>query len=325
MVGFDVARLRGVRIMDRLTEASRGLHATFRQLVLHPLTPAFGVEINGVDQVALTSPVLRPLLLGAVLERKIVLLRGLDLDAERFRRVGCLLGRLRTVPRGMQRVPGLSDVQCLTNVGPDGRRTGLNPDPESLHWHSDGSAARTPARYTLLYAVRVPRSGGETVFADAAAACAALSSAARRELIGRHAAHDPEVARWVRRGTMVASSRVGDRVWIQVRLLVRLLVPPVRHPVIRVNEDTERESLFVGDHAWRMLGMPWRAGRRRVDELTAFVTSHPEWMYRHAWQAGDLLIWDNRDILHRASDFDAADQTRVMLRAVTTGDRPTNG
>lgn len=329
MVDFDVAEQLCIRTVNRVSEVlgslsgPRAASSVARgTLSLRPLSPALGVELEGLDIGTVTSAALRCVLFGALLERRLVLLRGLELDAESFRRLSGLLGPLRTVPRGMQRASGMSDVQALTNLGPDGRPTSRNPDPESLYWHSDGSATRTPARFTLLYALRVPREGGETVFADAAAACSVLSPAERRELIGCRAAHDPEVARWVRRGTVVASGRMVDRILLRLRLLARLLAPPVHHPVIRVHEETGREALFVGDHAWRMMNMRWRDGRRRLDELTTFVTSRPEWTYRHAWKPGDLLIWDNRNILHRGSAYDTSEQVRVMLRAVVAGDRP---
>jgi alpha-ketoglutarate-dependent taurine dioxygenase len=255
-------------------------------------------------------------------EHQLVLLRGVHLDAEGLRRLGQLLGPLRPVPRGMQIVPGLPDVQCLGNLDAGGHPTGRNPDPDSLRWHSDGSATRIPARYTLLYGHRIPRAGGETVFADMYAACAALSPAERRELIGRRAVHDPEVARWIRGGAHSAPANGKlRRVVSRLRLFARLLVSPTRHPVIRVHEETGKECLFLGDHAWRIIGLRWRDGVRRVNELNDFVTAHPEWTYTHSWQAGDLLVWDNRCLLHRGTEYDVSHDARVMLRAVVVGEK----
>ena len=110
---------------------------------------------------------------------------------------------------------------------------------------------------------------------------------------------------------------------MHIRFAARLLASPTRHPVIRVHEETGRECLFVGDHAWRISGLPWRTGARRVEELNAFVTAHPEWTYTHTWRAGDLLLWDNRCLLHRGSEYDVSHEARVMLRAVVIGERVT--
>ena len=281
-----------------------------------------GAEVEGLDEETLAASALGPFLHGALLEHQLLLLRGLHLEPESFRRLGRLLGPLRRVPRGMQIVPGLPEVQCLGNLGTDGRPTGRNPDPDSLQWHSDGSATRIPARYTLLYGLRIPREGGETIFADMYAACAALSPAERRALVGRRALHDPQVARWIRRGAPIAASGgILRRALMHIRFAARLLASPTRHPVIRVHEETGRECLFVGDHAWRISGLPWRTGARRVEELNAFVTAHPEWTYTHTWRAGDLLLWDNRCLLHRGSEYDVSHEARVMLRAVVLGER----
>ena len=92
-----------------------------------------------------------------------------------------------------------------------------------------------------------------------------------------------------------------------------------RHPVIRVHEETGRPSLFLGDHAWRVTGYWWPSGTRLVDEMNTFATTRPEWTYTHRWRAGDLVIWDNRCLLHRRSHHDLARNGRIMLRAVVEG------
>jgi alpha-ketoglutarate-dependent taurine dioxygenase len=222
----------------------------------------------------------------------------------------------------MQVEPGLSDVQRLTNLDADGVATGANPDPYSLHWHIDGSATDVPARYTLLYAVRVPSSGGETSFADMYAACAALPPVRRKALASGRAIHDNVLARRFRHGVPMArgDNSLRRRLELRMRFVRRMLSPfTPRHPVIRVHEETGRSSLYLGDHAWRIVGHWWPTGERLVDELNAFATTRADWTYTHAWHAGDLLIWDNRCLLHRGSPYDAAGEERVMLRAVVEG------
>jgi len=186
-----------------------------------------------------------------------VLLRGLDLDPARFRRMGLQLGRLRRVPHGMQAVPGMPDVQRLSNLRADGAPSGINPDPFSLNWHTDGSSTRVPSRYTLLYAVRIPGRGGETSFADMYAAYAALSPARRQALVGRRAIHDPELARHFRYGSPItpAATSLRRSLTARTRFVGRMLSPrTARHPVLRVHEETGRSCVFLGDHAWRLTG-----------------------------------------------------------------------
>jgi alpha-ketoglutarate-dependent taurine dioxygenase len=248
-----------------------------------------------------------------------------ELDAPTFHEIGMLLGPLRLVPGGMQAVPGIPHVQRLTNLDADGAPTGINPDPYSLHWHSDGSATRIPARYTLLYAVRVPSHGGETSFVDMYGACAALPPARRQALIGKRAIHDSVLARHFRHANPIVPKGTSLRrsISTRARFVGRMLSwRAVRQPVLREHEETGRTCLYLGDHAWRMTGLRWRAGARLVDELNAFATSLPQHAYMHSWQAGDLIIWDNRCLLHRGSAYDHAGQHRVMLRSVVRGTSP---
>jgi alpha-ketoglutarate-dependent taurine dioxygenase len=295
---------------------------TSERLALRRLSPALGAEVTGFDTRALDSPALGAFLDRALLDHQLLLVRGLELDATCFRRIGLLLGRLRLVPGGMQIEPSMPDVQRLANSRADGSPTGTNPDPYSLYWHTDGSAAQIPSRYTLFYAVRVPDRGGETSFADMYAACAALSPARRAALIGRLAVHDPDIARYFRHGSPITPAGTSLRrgLEMRVRFFARVLSSRIpRHPVIRVHEDTGRPCLFLGDHAWRVTGCWWPSGTRLVDDLNTFATTHPEWTYTHSWRAGDLVIWDNRCLLHRGSEYDTTRQERVMLRAVVDG------
>ena len=270
----------------------------------------------------LDSPALGPALHRALLTHQLLLLRGLDLNADGFRRLGGRLGPLRPVPYGMRTEPGMPEVQRLSNLDADGVPTGVNPDPYSLYWHPDGSATRIPSRFTLLYAVRIPNHGGDTHFADMYAACAALTPARRQALVGRFAIHDPDLARHFRHGRPIAPAGLNRhrRLAMRFRFFVRLLSPrTTRHPVICLHEETGRPCLYIGDHAWRITGYRWSTGTRLIDELNAFATTNPQWTYTHSWRAGDLLIWDNRCLLHRGSEYDVAGQPRVMLRAVVNG------
>lgn len=295
-----------------------------KQVTLRDLGSPLGTEITGLDARMLGSPTLGALLHRVLLDHQLVLLRGLDLTTAGFRRLGGQLGPLRRVPWGMQVEPDMPDVQRLSNLDASGAATGANPDPYSLYWHTDGSATRIPSRFTLLYAVCVPDQGGETHFADMHAACAALAPARRRALIGRFAIHDPDISRHFRHGRLVspAGTDLHHRWSTQFRFMVRMISPrTTRHPVICQHEETGRPCLYIGDHAWRVTRCNWRTGVRLVNELNTFATTNPDWIYTHAWRSGDLLIWDNRCLLHRGSEYDTAGQRRVILRAVVNGSR----
>jgi alpha-ketoglutarate-dependent taurine dioxygenase len=282
---------------------------TSQRATLRRLSPALGVEVTSFDFETLDSQTANAFLTGALLDHQLLLVRGLNIDTQTFRRIGLRFGPLREVPGGMLREAGTCDVE----------RKGIVPDPYATKWHTDGTTGRAPVRFTLLYALRVPSDGGETEFADMYAACAALSPAHRQALAERVAVHDTDVARHLRHGAPVARPGMSVRGKFRKRVeFVRRLFSPqaARHPVIRVHEETGRAALFLGDHAWRVTGYWWPVGMRLVDELNAFATSRPEWIYKHSWRAGDLLIWDNRCLLHRAPAYDTDARERIMLRAV---------
>ena len=99
----------------------------------------------------------------------------------------------------------------------------------------------------------------------------------------------------------------------------RAAFPPVRHPLVRVNPVNGRKSLFLGAHASHIEGMPVEEGRALLETLLDHVTQ-PQFCYRHEWTEGDLVIWDNRCVLHRATPYDTTRHRRLMQRTTVSGD-----
>ncbi len=166
-------------------------------------------------------------------------------------------------------------------------------------WHSDSSYQRPAAKFSMLRAVTVPPWGGETEFADCRAACHALPEALRREAESRFAEH------WVHH----SRSTLG---WEPTEEEIRGAMAPVRWPLVRVHAGSGRKTLYIGAHARRVIGMPLPAGRILLRDLQEHATQ-PEFVYRHAWKPGDLVLWDNRAVMHRGCRYDLAD-VRDMRR-----------
>ena len=97
--------------------------------------------------------------------------------------------------------------------------------------------------------------------------------------------------------------------------------PPVDHPIVRTHPDTGRRCVYLGDHAEYIVGMPYDEGRALIEELNAMIV-HPDLTYQHCWTAGELLVWDNRCVLHKATAFDLATQGRVVRRCTVLGEVP---
>jgi alpha-ketoglutarate-dependent 2,4-dichlorophenoxyacetate dioxygenase len=172
--------------------------------------------------------------------------------------------------------------------------------------HTDSSFKRIPSLCSLLSARIVPPKGGATEFASARCAYPALPASMKARVERLVVVHDFAWSRdQVRPGFFTAEERA--------------VYPPVRHPLVRTNPVNGRKSLFLGAHASHIEGLPIEEGRALLKELLAHVTQ-PQFCYRHEWKVGDLVIWDNRSILHRATPYDATRFKRLMQRTTIGGD-----
>ena len=212
-------------------------------------------------------------------------------------------------------VPGQADtrnrgaanplVNVVSNLGADGQPTGK---VGSTGWHSDKSFRPEPSLATFLHARIMPPDGGDTCFADMIAAYEALPDSEKTELDGARAVHSWELSR-ARLGLRATPEEIAD-------------APPLTHPLVRVMPETGRRALFMGEHASHLDGQPMAEGRARLDALTAHSVGE-RFVYRHKWRPGDMLMWDNRCLLHRAdTNFDAVRFPRVLHRTCVRGAAP---
>ncbi|MGQ0653530.1 MAG: TauD/TfdA dioxygenase family protein [Betaproteobacteria bacterium] len=168
-------------------------------------------------------------------------------------------------------------------------------------WHSDSSFQKPAAKYSMLSAVVVPEHGGETEFADLRAAYDALPGELKEEIASKSAEHFA----W------------HTRLWLgdTVSEAQRAMFPPVEWPLARTHPGSGRKTLFVGVHCTRIPQMTLAEGRVLLSELLEHATQR-EFVYRHRWKAGDVVMWDNRCVLHRGRRFDLG--AHRELRRVTT-------
>ena len=161
---------------------------------------------------------------------------------------------------------------------------------------------------TILHAVTMPPNGGDTCFANMYAAYEALSEEDKRALDGLRVIHSWELSR-EKQGQKATPEEIRD-------------APPMSHTLVRVHPDTGRKCLFMGEHASHIEGRPIEEGRALLARLEAHATAE-RFIYRHRWRPGDLLMWDNRCLLHRADpNFDAALYPRVLHRTCLRGTAP---
>lgn len=170
-------------------------------------------------------------------------------------------------------------------------------------WHADSTFRPVRARYTFLQAVLVPKSGGDTEFADMATACEELPEALREEIEGLIGVHSPRTI----------MDQLGATLPDQGGFFSEL--PDQLRPIIEVHPDSGRRVLNVGSHLSHIDGMSMPEGRA----LIAAVREHacaPRYRYRHRWTPGDLVIWDNLSTLHRACRYRENDEPRQLVRTL---------
>ena len=167
-------------------------------------------------------------------------------------------------------------------------------------WHSDSSFKQPSAKYSLLLACILPEQGGETEFADMRAAYAALPDDVMAEIEGLIAEHSAFHSR----------VRLGDQQYTPEDLAK---YPSVEWPVVRTHPGSRRKTLFIGAHAARILERPVPEGRLLLADLLEHATQR-QFVYRHTWRPGDLVIWDNRAVLHRGRRYDLS-QRRELRRS----------
>src|SRR5580692_1496527 len=275
------------------------------ELTVRQLHALFVCEISDID-VGRPLDAVTVTALNAAIDRYAVLIfRGQDLDDERQMAFARNFGELELPRSGAAKVkrrlrPEIADI---SNLDEQGRVRGRD-DPRRFDqlgnrlWHTDGSFRRVPAALSMLYAHRVPgpspRGNGETEFADMRAAYDALSGQQKDDIADLAAMHDIS---WSRGQLGFNDLLFGEK----------NVLPPVPQRVVRTHPGSKRKVLYVAAHAAEIVGWPVPEGRLLLRELIEHATQR-EFVYRHDWRQGDLVIWDNRATMHRGRGFD---ETRV--------------
>jgi alpha-ketoglutarate-dependent 2,4-dichlorophenoxyacetate dioxygenase len=176
-------------------------------------------------------------------------------------------------------------------------------------WHSDSSFRPVPAKYSLLSARVLPFRGGNTDFADMRAAYDALDARAKAEIEDLVCLHSLIYSRHA-----IGFADLSPEEMMAFR--------PVRQRLVRTHPVTGRKSLFLSAHAGEIEGWTVPEARMFLRDLTEHATQR-EFVYSHPWRPGDLVMWDNRQVMHRARRFDDRNEVRDMRRTTLAGDAPT--
>lgn len=182
---------------------------------------------------------------------------------------------------------------------------------DGIGWHTDYSFKEKPVKCTMLYAVEVPPEGSDTLLADLCAAYDALPDARKKELSGLVLHHSYK-------------HLMENRLYNGMRLSAELQDenPDVYHPLIRTHPMDGRRALWISSGTVKeIVGMPNDEAMALVDELVEWATQE-QFVFRHKWQVGDVLIWDNRCTLHTGTLYDDTKYYRLMHRLWVRGEKP---
>ena len=284
---------------------------------IRPFEAALGAEVRGVDLALELDDETFAAIERAWNEHSVLLFRNQTINEARHIAFSRRFGDLEVHVLDQYLHPEHPEILIVSNVMEGDRHVGIYD--AGRYWHTDLSYMEVPSRGSLLYAVEVPHDAageplGDTLFASTAAAYDALPADTRHRISGLKA----EFSLANRHARLVAdgdpNAALSDA--------HQAKAPPVVHKVVRTHPITGRRSIYVNEgQTSRILGLPGDESRDLLRELCAHCT-RPEFVYRHRWRAGDLLIWDNIPTQHIAICDYALPQRRYMHRTTLRGEPP---
>ena len=282
-------------------------------IAIRPLHPLFCAEIGGVDTGQPIDGATFAEILAAFEEHSVLVFRDQTLDDERqiafSRRFGPLevAGKANPATGTLFARQSNLDIASGTVIPPEDRR--MIYQKGNYLWHSDSSFKPVPSLCSLLSARIVPPEGGDTEFASMRAAYDALPEDIKQQLEGLVAEH-----------SLVYSRETVSTTALTPEMKAEL--PGAWQSMTRTNPVNGRKAIYAGAHASHVIGWPREDGRAFIRWLNDFATQ-ARFCYAHAWRVGDLVIWDNRATLHRATAYDTVRHKRLMQRTTVGGDAPT--
>lgn len=270
-------------------------------MTVQPLNGSFVQEVQGVSLWSELDGATMDELDNLWSTHGVVVFRRQALSEDELLAFGRRFGEMEAVVRQDWTAEGRPEVVRISNMRNEaGERIGGLGSNE-LAWHSDQSYMADPATGAMLYMVEMPHTGGNTYWANLQLAYDALPQAMKARLEGVCAVFS------------YAKRQAGYKEEEPLAESIKQQTPDVVHPIVNVHPRTGVKSLYLDPSTTSgIVGMSDGEGKQLLDDLTAHATQ-PEFVYRHDWQIGDLVMWDNGLVLHRRDPFDTA-QNRLLKR-----------
>lgn len=273
-------------------------------LTITPTTATLGATVTGVRLMALTAEQWQEIY-RAFLSFGVLFFPEQHLDTAAQLAFARRFGEIEVLVPGMTTIPISNKDEGGKFLAPDSHRMKLLRGNEG--WHTDSSYMPLAAKASVLSAQVLPREGGGTEWADARAAYDALDAQTRERLTALTAYHS----------YFYSQRKMGHDVTAGAGYGFFEGEPPLR-PLVKVHPETGRASVYLGRHAGRIPGMPDAEAELFIDEINAFIC-RPSRTVVHQWRPGDVAVWDNRCLLHRALPYDYAEE-RVLMHTRIKGE-----
>ncbi len=286
-------------------------------VTMRQVGPCFAAEVDGIDMTRPLSPEQVDAIHAGMDRYAVLVFHDQQISDDQqlafTRSLGEIEHAINTSLRGpeAQRLP--TTFADVSNLDKDNKVFARDDRPRLFGlgnrlWHSDSSFKVTPAKYSLLHAVSIPSKGGNTEYADMRAGYDALDAETKAEVEELVCEHSQLFSRSILGFTDFTEEE-------------RERFKPVRQCLVRTHPVTGRKSLYLASHAGGILGWPVPEARAFLRDLVEHATQRP-FVYAHTWRVNDLVMWDNRQTMHRARPF-PAHEPRDMRRTTLAGDGPT--
>lgn len=272
-----------------------------------PLSSHLGAEVRGVDLSKPVGDAVRERLNRAFVDHSVLVIRDQKLSAPEFLEAAKVFGDIFPQHNSRFQVPECPLIHYISNQ--DTYEDGKVYIPGE-GYHTDHSNDAKPPKATTLHAVKLPKTGGDTQFVNMYEAYEALSEKTKQRIEGLQAIH-------------VYQSKHSERKLMSLPEEKRGVVPDaVIHPLVRTHPESGRKALFINPiRIEGIVGMEEAEALALLDELLEHSTQ-PRFEYRHKWKSGDMVIWDNRCLLHKANGDYPVGEVRYLYRLMLKGDTP---
>ena len=285
-----------------------------------PLAERFGAEVTGFDVKTLSGQTQLDWVVGLLDRYQLVVFRDQELGPEELLAWGRRIGPVQKHILDQFHLEGHSEIYVLSNLRRDGKPLGNAYD--GITWHTDLSGDKNARAYTSLYSLENPSKGGDTLFSSTQDAWDALPPGEKESVEKMRAVYSYEQLYNSRREMLAAAGVDNHYAPLAGEQLEKARQMRRVEPLVRTHPNSGRKGLYLGTLSFESIeGLPAAESRAVMDRLVDYATGEA-FRYAHRWKLHDLIIWDNRGLMHVATPYDKVNERRLVYRLSIEGAPP---